>query len=625
MNSFFQTNKFSEFSLLKQNGMKQIITTLILLLVILGGCQKDISQFTEIPGKNYKSNILGMVLDEEDQPVVEAIVNFGGKTVTTDVNGIYQFKNVDISSQHSFLSIQKDGYFTGSRAFNTFEPGKTLNLRNVLLKKNFDQTFDSSSGGEIRDSGLTIKFSPNSIMYDNSNTEYSGTIHAAIKYLDPLSDEIYTQMPGNLSAIDENDNVTTLITYGMVAVELHADDGQKLNLKNGSKAEMSIELPSSKVSSAPQNIPLWYFDDQLGYWIEEGFATLNGDTYTGEVSHFSWWNYDVPYPPINLSGRVVDMVGNPLANVTLSFFIQGSSNWVSSGRTNSDGTFSGPVPKDMDLIVQVELGGCNYVIQNSQIGPFSQDATIPDIVVDNAHSSSYLITGNVIDCNQNLVENGYIKLVGQFINETYPIVNGEVSIQFFHCSNLNFDVIAVDVNTLKESFPLKIIGEGEYHFDSIEACELTTEYIILRCDSEPFLSEVMTKNLLLSGHRVTSENKDHKGLRYWINENEATIFSYADFDFIDYSPGVFNTGTYPFHGTIKIANSLETGVPTGTYTIFLDYYDDDRPDGDVTILNKGFHGDMVKGTFRFRAVLHGSPYTSLEFSGSFFVKAFMYN
>lgn len=595
---------------------KYFITIGILITILFVACQKDISQLTGVPFEYYKSDIFGRVLDEENQPVSEAIVRFGNIVTTTDINGVYQFKNVQISAQHSFLSIVKEGYFEGSRGFNTFESGKTLNLVSVLLKKSFNQSFSADQGGEISDGDLTVLFRPNSIKYENSGLDYSGQVHAAIKYLDPSNDDIYTQMPGNLTAIDQQDNIVTLVTYGMAAVELRADNGQKLNLKADTPAVMSVDLPSGYVSSAPDNIPLWYFDNSLGMWVEEGTATLMNGTYTGEVVHFSWWNFDVPFSSVNISGRVVDQEGNPLPNVAVRFVMQGRFNG-SRMFTNSEGMFSGPVPRNeiLEVIIYKDFF-CNYDVQSSQFGPFIQDVTIPDIVINGSNLSSYKITGNVVDCSQNPIENGYVKLVGPNIRtDIHPIVNGEYNINLLHCnSHLTIDLIGVDKNTLEEGAPIRIQEAGEYHFDNVEACGVDTEYIYIQCKTFSILSETLFHANSLKSY----PGSDYFRFTSWPTDDQSTLFSGLSFGFKGLGQGaVLNRNTYPLTGDFNIKNSLNTGLYVGRHSVFVDYHTDE-PIGEVKILNTGFVGDMVRGTFEFTSIIRGNDgWGDVEFVGHF--------
>lgn len=69
---------------------------------------------------------------------------------------------------------------------------------------------------------------------------------------------------------------------------------------------MTFPIPETMRDNPPPTIPLWYFDDESGLWVEEGIATLQGDVYVGEVGHFSWHNLDVPAERVSISGKVTD-------------------------------------------------------------------------------------------------------------------------------------------------------------------------------------------------------------------------------------------------------------------------------------------------------------------------------
>ena len=85
-------------------------------------------------------------------------------------------------------------------------------------------------------------------------------------------------------------------------------------------------------------MPLWYFDEDGGYWIEDGVATLQGNTYVGEVTHFTFWNYDFPYPSATLCITLQDESGNPLAYTPLDLY---------SSLLNATGTY-GFIPISME-------------------------------------------------------------------------------------------------------------------------------------------------------------------------------------------------------------------------------------------------------------------------------------
>ena len=105
------------------------------------------------------------------------------------------------------------------------------------------------------------------------------------------------------------------------------------------------------IAGAPNEIPLWYFDEDNGYWIEEGSATLQGTKYVGTVSHFSFWNYDIPTEYVNICLNIFDTNSNPLNNIRIN--IESELNGTGTGITNEDGEVCGIVPANQILNLNI--------------------------------------------------------------------------------------------------------------------------------------------------------------------------------------------------------------------------------------------------------------------------------
>ena len=179
--------------------MKLQLLLFTILSLLISSCVKEESDFIKgEQGLTYTSNILGIVIDEEGQPIKDANVTFNGVTKTTDANGVYQFKDVEVSDRHSNIRIKKDGYFDGSRAFMTARKA-SISLKVILLKKDFDQSFNSNTGGSLKESNINVEFPSDGIVVESTGEKYAGQVNVAIKYMDPNSETIFDEMPGNLS------------------------------------------------------------------------------------------------------------------------------------------------------------------------------------------------------------------------------------------------------------------------------------------------------------------------------------------------------------------------------------------------------------------------------------------
>jgi hypothetical protein len=177
-------------------------------------------------------------------------------------------------------------------------------------------------------------------------------------YLDPNNEHFDALMPGgDLAALRSDNSEVQLISYGMADVRLTGNGGESLQLVDGAESEMTFPVPEGMDNNPPATIPLWYFDEQRGIWIEEGTATRQGDVYVGKVSHFSWHNLDWPELRIEIKGKVTDCNGIPIERVKVTL-----EETAAAGRTavytDSRGEYSFFAPAGTPLAVSVKSG--NY-------------------------------------------------------------------------------------------------------------------------------------------------------------------------------------------------------------------------------------------------------------------------
>lgn len=122
-------------------------------------------------------------------------------------------------------------------------------------------------------------------------------IKGQITYLDPEGDIALTP-GGDLLALPEGadpNEPVPLETFGMMEFDLVDQDGNPIHDLGG---EAEVCMKAGPNLSLGDTIPLWYYDDEAGLWIEEGEGTVVDRDgilmLCGGVTHFSWWNYDQP-------------------------------------------------------------------------------------------------------------------------------------------------------------------------------------------------------------------------------------------------------------------------------------------------------------------------------------------
>ncbi len=467
--------------------IKNTIGLLLLLALSLSSCRKNIDDFvpTQItapnPGKAVNTNVNGTVVDEAGQPIEGVGITIGNKQFKTDKNGIFIAREVLVLENQAYIVAEKSGYFHGSRAMVVEENG-THFVKIQLLDNTPVDGFGSTEGGTIIQNGVELVFPPNSVAVNNAGDD----VQVALKYLDPSSNEVYDQMPGDLTGIRTDGSEAALATFGMIAVELTGPSGEKLQVADGFEVDVKIPLPASIVGMAPQTIPLWHFDEVEGMWKEEGQAELQGDFYVGKVSHFSYWNCDAPFPLVYMKGRVVDEDGSPMANIQVDLRIVGER-YSRSGFTNGNGAFSGKVPKDQALEITIKgTNSCEGVtFYQEDIGSFSDDFMLADIVlVLDASIKNLKFSGRLVNCDGDPIENGYIK--GKF--DTNSFVGYVESDGTFEFSSLlcggssDITLKGYDVEGLKESNEINQTVSGDFSFGDIFACTDLDVYITYELD-----------------------------------------------------------------------------------------------------------------------------------------------
>lgn len=359
---------------------------------------------------NFTQLVYGKVVNESGVALSNVDVRAKGQTATTDDNGLFIFEQIDAGNRGTQFSATKSGYLYGGFRLYAGEEG-TSHVDIVLMEAKNLGTLNSSQGGKLEIANNTFVDFPVDAFSANGTDPYNGNVTVLGNWIDPSADNMLALIPGDLSAIDQSNNRVILNSYGMVGIELISDSGQELNLLPGKEAEITMEIPDAFMSSAPSSIPLWNFDEDEGIWKEEGSATLNGNQYVGKVSHFSWWNCDLPNAILPFCITIVDgQTGLEMPNTYVTFDnIAGFG--FAAGYTNARGQLCGFIPENMEL--EVNVGGnlaCQNVGSGQVIGPYTT-ADLPIVithVVNQTTLINSMIEGVVTDCGGTPVANAFV-------------------------------------------------------------------------------------------------------------------------------------------------------------------------------------------------------------------------
>ena len=269
------------------------IISIILLALIASACT-DTTKDTVKDSSKETTIISGKICDMEGNNLTDVTVISGDKQIKTDSTGLFSLDVDTLIGNRCVLRIQKEGYF--DRIYSK-KATDTINYPIQLIKKEQSKfvtlkRFDAKEGAMIEANGATVTI-PKSGLVKSDGSDYNGTVDIAVVYLSPIgAPAMNPLMPGaDLMAIANDGDTVPLISYGMVNVEMTDEDGNPLQLKEG--CEANLKYPAPKGFSSHDTIPLWYFNEENGLWIEEGYSTRQGDNYVGSVKHFTWWNCDI--------------------------------------------------------------------------------------------------------------------------------------------------------------------------------------------------------------------------------------------------------------------------------------------------------------------------------------------
>ena len=527
----------------------------------------------------HSSDIFGVVSDNNDAAIVGAVATYKGNTAITDENGVYRFQDVEVGSQHNTVKIEKDGYFETARTFRT-AASATLYQKSILQEKSFDHKFQSDSGGLVEFDRVKIQFPANSVIVESTGERYSGEVLLAITQMDPSLERLAELMPGDMSAREDDETISTLESFGMVNVEMQSTIGEKLQIGDNQNVEMSYQVSDEFLSQAPETIDMWSFNFELGVWAKEGQASLDGNVYTGLVTHFSSWNYDFSSPSVVVNGQVVSNIGNlPYYYVS----IHNAENKGGHGSTDDEGRFSGRVEAGVPLTLRiVAYANCYQLVHEETIGPFTTDVDLGVIMVNIEPEEFIELTGTAVDCELDLVANGILDVVGS----KFPITDGVIDVIAPVCVLSFVDARIIDATSLQQTTVLNLSVPGVHDLGQVTVCgEQAFNLTVDNISDEPLIfldsleARVLTNTAgetfgLLSGFNYSST--EEQGVSIWfemdVTELEVKTYPIHDADWwhnnlfytIDTNLGVGGDGSVTIQSIST--NASGSNVIEGTYS-----------------------------------------------------------
>lgn len=313
-----------------------------------------------VEGRMEDIALSGIVRDASGTPIEGVSIVSGSSAATTNTDGFFEFDQIQVVSvlnDRSVVRFSKEGYFDVVRSMDADDDAADGASWEVVMcrKENNDftsiKTYSSSSSDQTLQAGeMKIDMPQDGYKVDGTGAGYAGKVKSEMVYLDPNNERFSEMMPGgDLAAVRSDNSSAQLVSYGMTDLNMYAENGDKLQLKDGCKAKLTFPIPAGMGENPPASIPLWSFNEQTGLWEEEGSAALQGNVYVGEVAHFSWVNLDYPEDQGTVYGYVKDDTGKILPGVRLNI-----GQLLTSTVTQSNGYYSHIVPANTDFSITVK-------------------------------------------------------------------------------------------------------------------------------------------------------------------------------------------------------------------------------------------------------------------------------
>lgn len=463
---------------------RKIFVGAVCLTAILYSCKKDAApdpneHLAKADITIYKTtDVTGFVTDENNEPVAGAQVKAANKTTTTDEYGYFSIREVFMAELAGFVKISKTGYFDNYRTFSYNNEQHPAFVRARLLLKKEAGSIDAATGGTVTATdGVKITLPAGGVVVADGGAAYTGQVHVNVQKIDPgNANEGRMTLPGDGRGVNKDSYLTTLKMYASVAVELTGNNGQRLQIATGKQATVSMPVAAALSGTAPASVSLWSLDETNGLWKQEGEAVKNGNDYTANVSHFSFWSGAVGYPLVNFTARILNSADQPLANVPVMITVAGQPLNAGYGQfayTDANGYVGGPILANSSLVLDI-LTPC---ATSAYTHAFSTTYSNLDLgnLTGNLGQGMVTISGTVTDCNSAPVTNGYVQTYDNGFYNRINITNGSFSFTGLACTNTAVQVVAVNKTANQQNMPQELtLVPGINNLGALVACGTST-------------------------------------------------------------------------------------------------------------------------------------------------------
>ena len=472
--------------------MKTKAFTGLAMLCCIVACGPDIDVVSPDPlfpeQSTFKTSLFIRITSAAGLPLAGTKIKMGDKENISDSDGWLLWQDVQVGSS-AYLKVEKNGYFKSSRRFYPSPGGAPQYIRIILEPDNYYKYLQANDGGRLKlQDGFVLDFPANAIE-DVNGREYHGEVRVATQVLNIDDPMMSYKMPGDLTGINKSGTQGQLSSLGMIRVELSDYDGNRLQLRAGATVHIEIPVADSRKGLVPASMPLWYFEESVGIWKEEGQATLEGDHYVGAVHHFSFWNCDDWTNAINWRTTLKHDDGSPVQYGQVCLTIK-NLNTMRCSYVDQNGEVYGRVAGKEEMSIDI-YNECNELVVTKTIGPYDNDVIEPAFILSKA-DNQVSISGHAFDCSNGPLKHGSILMnYDQFMYRPNVDTTGFFTMNIISCDPATLSIRAFDLEK-------GLISDLQYFdpapaimVDSLKVCKSSETYLWIKTASldNPVYSE----------------------------------------------------------------------------------------------------------------------------------------
>jgi hypothetical protein len=413
------------------------------------------------------ATIIGSIEDENGSALSDALVEINNIKYITTESGFFNFNKIQIKELAQLVSVTKEGYFSAFRTIHS-KYGGNSNIVIKMIKKENPIIFQSQSGALVSKNELELLLPSRGYKNKISGAPYSGEIRVFVAPILTHDDDFLKKIPGDLRGLNSNNNLSGLASFGMVTIELEDPLGNPLQIGKDEIVTIKMPIANTQLSTAPTDIPLWYFDSEKSLWVEEGKAKKVGNKYEGMVKHFSTWAFNISngLPPVNFSVRFMNNLNLPLLGCEIRLkALQPVFN--GGGWLNYDGDASGDIMSNTSYLLELIPFTCNSAIYTTTFASTTANVNLGTITIPNLTT----VSGSINDCNNNPIANN-----GGFLFNGGPATPfladglGNFSFCISNCNLPYFATIIIPSSTLNYGDTSVALSAGTNNLGSIRNC-----------------------------------------------------------------------------------------------------------------------------------------------------------